>query len=232
MILPAGNRKRQVAQSMDQFREHVDLFASIDPALLEKLAAYGTDTINPPGQKPGAPSQSQLSEAIKRPATTDHNVSKGQGLDPNANLGLAGQSASSIAPAGHTPIKAQPSGTVDEQQLDPSQEPNFWEQLAAAISPFLEQRNLQLAATPKMIDRNRNIYELLLAPQTDPQSGQPMQLPNANIQQLFQDANLIAQAAKGRIDGLPHIDPKGVWHIPLAIGGGQKPVSKQNKKAR
>lgn len=232
MILPAGNRKRQVAQGMDQTREHVDVFSALDPSLLEKLAEYGTATASPPGGKPGVPDQSQLSQAIQRTPQPDRTVGKGQGLDPNAGLGLAGQSAHSIAPAGHTPIKAQPSGVMPEQDMDAAQQPDFWSQLANAISPFLEQRNLRIMGNPKLVDRNNSVYELVLGPKVDPRTGQPMQLPDANVSQLFQDANQIAQAAGGRIHGLPYIDEKQIWHIPLQIGGGQKPVSKSNKGAR
>jgi hypothetical protein len=221
MIVPSGKRKQQVSQGGDKYA------SILDDSLFKE--AIGTPTFEPPTADPG------MAGLFDKPQRGEQNPTPGE-RDPNADidLGLAGDNPRSIAPNGtpHQPIKAQPSGVVPEEEVEASEQPDFWSQLANAISPFLEKRNLRIMGNPKLTDRQNSVYELLLGPKLDPRTGQPMQLPDANVAQLYADANEIANSAKGRIHGLPYIDEKQIWHIPLQIGGagGQKAVSKSKNR--
>ncbi len=225
MIVPAGKRRHQVNQGGTKHE------SIVNSDLFEKIALGDL-----PGQMPGMPGQGKpdtgeigdvLSQGGLDPSRHDR-------LDPKLNdhegLGLAGENASSIAPSGHQPIKAQPTGVMPEEDIDVSQQPTFWSQLAQAISPFMKERFLQLLGSPKLTDNKNGVYELLMGPKNDPRTGQPMQLPDADSGQLYADAEQIAKAARGRIYGIPFIDSNQVWHIPLQLGEGQGQQDKVNKK--
>ncbi len=227
MILPTGKRRLQINQGGLKHKE------IIDSDIFEKVALSSL-----PGQvfdnDFSTPQDKSVSDAMSQggldPARHDSlNPDRNSGRDLD-DLGIAGGNANAVAPAGHQPIKAQPTGVVPDEDVDVSQEPTFWEQLAQAISPFMKQRHLQLLGSPKISDNKNNVYELLMGPKLDPRTQQPMQLPDAAPDQLYADANEIARAAGGRIFGIPFIDSKSVWHIPLQLGGDENQAQQKVEK--
>lgn len=177
--------------------------------------------------------------ATNAPADPNAGDALGQGMNPGMRLDMGqpgmDQPGMGMGGGGHNPVVAQPTGTVPGQEMQEEAEgENFWGQLAQALSPFLQKRNLKPMGDPKMTDRNENKYELLLGPKTDPRTGLPMQLPESDPDQLYRDANELARTTGGRIQGLPFIDDNQIWHIPLQMGGssGQKAVSKAKNNGR
>lgn len=210
MIIPVG--KNRVQQNQGLFKNALnfqggDMFDKVDPKGrqdLIKTPSSDVTTTNP-----------EMQQAVNDGALGNRLDPKTQ--DENPDLGIAGENASSIAPAGGA-VVAQPSGAEIEE--DPTQKDDFWDTLVNVLSPWMQKRNLMLAGSPKPVDKNTNTYDLVFMPKVDPRTGQQMKLPEVSLSDLKRDANGIAQQARGRINGVPYVDTKQMWHIPLQLGGG------------
>lgn len=207
MIVPVGKKRVQINQG--GFRNDTILGNDIF-----KKTAFGDPNLQLEPDEPKQNTNTALQDVTNQ--GTLGNRFKEEQEQPD--LGAIGNNPNTIQPAGG-PVRAQPTGTVQQGQEDPSQKPQFWAQLANTLTPFLKERNLRVMGNPKVVDKNKNVYELLLGPKIDPRTQQVMMLPDADLNQLYSDAQKIADAASGRIEGLPYIDEHQVWHIPLQVGG-------------
>lgn len=230
-IIPAGNRREQVNQGA---LKNQSIF---DNVLFNKL---GQGAIGLDPNKNKKPDQQGPPGSQGPPGLQDTmNSGMGSGMpdqldqDRNPPQEAMQDHQPGIAPAGGSqPIRAVPDDSVMQEEMNMADQPTFWENLANKISPLLQQRNLRPAGNPKLTDRNENVYDLALMPIEDPRTGQPMKLPPSVTAQLFADAKQIATTSGGIIKGLPYIDERQIWHIPLQIGGGnsQKTVSKPGNR--
>ena len=169
-IIPAGNRREQVAQGPLKNQ------SILESALFKKYAEGASALINDPkAPKPG----NDLQNAMNSGYSDIDGIAGRQDMDRNPPAD-AMNTEPGITPASPSqpsqPVKALPTGSMTPEEGNVTDQPTFWENLANQLSPFLQQRNLRIVGSPKLTDRNENVYDLLLGPMIDPRTRQPMEL--------------------------------------------------------